>query len=50
MIKMVQAGTNLPRFHSSGTNLCSLSESPCVDYAAMVMQVVKVTMHIRGDT
>ena len=28
--------TNLPRFHNSVTNLCSLSESPCVDYVTMV--------------
>ena len=36
--KMVQASTTLPRFHSSGTNLCSLSESPCNDYVAMVIK------------
>ena len=35
---MAQASTHLPRFHSSGTNLCSLSDSPCVDYVAMIFK------------
>ena len=29
----------LPRIFSFGTNLCSLSESPCYDYVAMVIYV-----------
>ena len=40
MIKMVQALTNSLRFFNSGTNLCSLSESPCIDYAAMVIKCI----------
>ena len=40
MIKIVQASTNLPRFHTSGTNLCNLSETPCNNYAAMVIKCI----------
>ena len=50
--KMVQTSTNRPRFHSSGTNLCSVSESPCFDYVCYgnLSVYLKVTIHIRGDT
>ena len=36
---MGQASINIPRFHSSGTKLCSISESPRVDFVAMVIKM-----------